>query len=210
MCKGNCKPEVCDVRNGMLSTDPIRVTTIDAELDELTDTFLNEVHGDDQTEPTYTPGYGTGVTATIEHPINRINYLSKEMVEQYALKEQYAKQAAPKRTFESGSVRDNDDNKPLPMELNPYMLIRYGYHMKGGQLNYGDSNWELGQTDVEIWRSMSRHFMQAYMNFKFPEVSKATDDGTDHLSALLFGINMLMHNECSNGVEADKYFKTRK
>ena len=54
---------------------------------------------------------------------------------------------------------------------------------------------------------MSRHFMQAYMNFKFPEQAKSTDDGSDHLSALLFGINMLMHNECLNGVAADRYFK---
>lgn len=113
-----------------------------------------------------------------------------------------------KREFESGSVRDADDNKPLPMELNPYMLLRYGYHMKRGALNYGKGNWELGQPDDAIWESMSRHFTQAYMCFKFPEqAEKMGLTQEDHLSAILFGINMLMHNECLNGVVADRYFR---
>lgn len=112
-----------------------------------------------------------------------------------------------KREFESGSVRDADDNKPLPMELNPYMLLRYGYHMKRGALNYGKGNWELGQPNDAVWESFSRHFTQAYFNYKFPELAKATDDGTDHLSACIFAINMLMHNESMNGVVADRYFR---
>jgi len=113
-----------------------------------------------------------------------------------------------KREFESGSVRDNDDNKPLPFELNPYMLIRYGYHMKKGALNYGKGNWELGQPDADVWESMTRHFTQAYMCFKFPEqANKMGINKEDHLSAILFGLNMLMHNECLNGVVADRYFK---
>lgn len=110
------------------------------------------------------------------------------------------------RIFETGSKRDNDSDKPLPMEMNPYMLIRYGFHMKQGQVNYGDGNWDLQQPDAEILRSMSRHFIQLYFNIKYPELAKATDDGSDHASALLFGINMLMHNDCINGVPADKFF----
>jgi hypothetical protein len=110
------------------------------------------------------------------------------------------------RQFESGSRRDDDSMKPLPMELNPYMLMRYGYHMKKGQ-KYGDGNWELGQPDKEVWRSMDRHYTQAKMCHKFPEqASKMGIDKEDHLSAILFGLNMLMHNECLNDVPVDRYF----
>lgn len=115
---------------------------------------------------------------------------------------------ANQREFESGSKRDNNDNKPLTFELNPYMLMRYGYHMKKGALNYGKGNWELGQPDADVWESMSRHFTQAYMCFKFPkQANEMGINKEDHLSAILFGINMLMHNECLNGVAVDRYFK---
>lgn len=110
------------------------------------------------------------------------------------------------RVFDTGSKRDADNNKPLPFELNPYTLIRYGYHMKRGSLNYGQGNWEMQQPDIAILQSMSRHFTQLYFNYKFPELAKATDDGSDHASAILFGLNMLLHNECIAGVPADKFF----
>lgn len=131
--------------------------------------------------------------------------------EVFPVKEEYIQSSGRgKRTFESGSKRDADDNKPIPMELNPYMLLRYGYHMKSAQQHYGDGNWELSQPDLELWRSFSRHFTQAYFNYKFPELAKQTDDGSDHLSAMIFAINMLMHNESRNGVPADKFFKDKK
>lgn len=110
------------------------------------------------------------------------------------------------RVFETGSKRDADDHKPLPFELNPYLLLRYGYHMKRGSLNYGHGNWERQQPDGAILESMSRHFTQLYFNYKFPELAKHTDDGSDHASAILFGLNMLLHNECIAGVPADKFF----
>lgn len=110
------------------------------------------------------------------------------------------------RVFDTGSKRDADDHKPLPFELNPYLLLRYGYHMKRGSLNYGHGNWERQQPDGVILESMSRHFTQLYFNYKFPELAKHTDDGTDHASAILFGLNMLLHNECIAGVPADKFF----
>jgi len=110
------------------------------------------------------------------------------------------------RVFDTGSKRDADDHKPLPFELNPYLLLRYGYHMKRGSLNYGHGNWERQQPDGAILESMSRHFTQLYFNYKFPELAKHTDDGSDHASAILFGLNMLLHNECIAGVPADKFF----
>lgn len=111
------------------------------------------------------------------------------------------------RIFDTGSKRDADDHKPLPFELNPYLLLRYGYHMKRGSLNYGHGNWERQQPDGAILESVSRHFTQLYFNYKFPELAKHTDDGSDHASAILFGLNMLLHNECIAGVPADKFFK---
>ena len=112
------------------------------------------------------------------------------------------------RVFASGSKRDNADDKPLPFELHPYMLLRYGYHMKTGQLNYGKGNWQLTQPDVDVWESGGRHFAQALLCFQDPELAKELElDQEDHLSALLFFINMLMQNEAKRGIKPNHYFK---
>src|SRR6478736_2620705 len=106
-----------------------------------------------------------------------------------------------KRVFASGSQRDNDSKKPLPLELDPYMLMRYGYHMKMGQMNYGNGNWQLGQPDEALWDSLGRHVVQAKMCYQFPELATQLGiDKEDHLSAMIFNIMMLMHNEANQGV----------
>lgn len=139
-----------------------------------------------------------------DHPHKEITF--KEIQDYLETMNTKIQEEPEKRQFESGSKRDSDVNKPLPLELNPYMLLRYGYHMKLGQ-RYGDGNWQLGQPDIEVFRSISRHLVQYQLNKQFPELASHTDDGTDHLSAIIFGINMLMQNEAREGVPADKYFK---
>jgi hypothetical protein len=101
------------------------------------------------------------------------------------------------RVFESGSKRDDDSHKPLTANLTAYARLRYGYHMRKNANKYGKGNWELGQPDVALLESIDRHLCQYMLG----------DRSEDHLSAIIFGIVMLMQNEQRNGIDVDKYYK---
>lgn len=101
------------------------------------------------------------------------------------------------RVFESGSVRDRDDHKPLPSDLHPYARLRYGYHMRKNARKYSKGNWELGQPSEALLESMHRHLAQYELG----------DRKEDHLSALMFGVKMLMLNEMREGVKEYQYFE---
>lgn len=101
-----------------------------------------------------------------------------------------------KRVFESGSQRDDDSNKPLTTALTAYARLRYGYHLRKGSNNYGKDNWKLGQPSEALLESLDRHLAQ-YLS---------GDRSEDHLSAIMFGVVMLMQNEEKEGIPVDNYF----
>jgi len=123
------------------------------------------------------------------------NYIQDESYKKH-LRE---KVGVENRVFDSGSQRDDDSDKPLTANLTPYTRLRYGYHMRKNANKYGKGNWELGQPDVVLLESIDRHLCQ-YM---------ISDRSEDHLSAMIFGIVMLMQNEQRNGIDVDKYYKER-
>lgn len=101
-----------------------------------------------------------------------------------------------KRVFESGSQRDSDTNKPLTTALTAYARLRYGYHLRKGSNNYGKDNWKLGQPSEALLESLDRHLAQYLLG----------DRSEDHLSAIMFGVVMLMQNEEKEGIPVDNYF----
>jgi hypothetical protein len=101
-----------------------------------------------------------------------------------------------KRIFASGSQRDDDSNKPLTTALTAYARLRYGYHLRKGSNNYGKDNWKLGQPSEALLESLDRHLAQ-YLS---------GDRSEDHLSAIMFGVVMLMQNEEKEGIPVDNYF----
>lgn len=101
------------------------------------------------------------------------------------------------RVFESGSKRDSDTHKPLTTALTAYARLRYGYHLRKGSNNYGKDNWKLGQPSEAVLESMDRHLAQ-YLG---------GDRSEDHLSAIMFGVVMLMQNEEKEGIKPDYYFE---
>ncbi len=103
------------------------------------------------------------------------------------------------RVFDSGSQRDNDFNKPLTTNLTPYARLRYGYHMRKNANKYGKGNWELGQPNEALLESADRHLCQYMMG----------DRSEDHLSAIIFGMVMLMQNEQREGINIDFYFESK-
>lgn len=108
---------------------------------------------------------------------------------------------ATTRTFETGSVRDSDTNKPLPSDLHPYVRMRYGYHMRENANKYSKGNWQLGQPNEALLESLHRHLAKFELGI---------EDGEDHLSGVLFGVKMLMLNERKEGVGMDDFYNLDK
>jgi len=100
------------------------------------------------------------------------------------------------RVFESGSQRDDDTNKPLPSHLDAYVRMRFGYLLRMGSNKYEKNNWQKGQPDESSLESIHRHLAKYEMG----------DRTEDHLSAIIFGIQLIMKNEQKSGVEVDAYY----
>ena len=109
------------------------------------------------------------------------------------------KGAKDERVFDSGSKRDNDSNKPLVNHLDPYVRLRYGYLLRQGANKYGKNNWKLGQPTEAALESLHRHLAK----FELGDVSE------DHLSAIIFNVQLIMKNEEKQGVQPDHYFNER-
>jgi len=101
------------------------------------------------------------------------------------------------RVFTSGAVRDSSLGKPNVHDMQGYTLLRFGYHMESGEQNYGESNFLKGIPDKVAKESLARHYAK-FMAGKNDE---------DHLSAMIFNIQLLMLNEKESGVKEDHYYK---
>ena len=106
---------------------------------------------------------------------------------------------AVKREFETGAKRDSNYNKPFIHNLRGYTRQRFGYLTNLGARNYGDGNFLKGIPTPVALESLDRH-LAAYME---------GDRSEDHLAAIMFGAQLCMLNEQSEGVPADYYFKLK-
>lgn len=104
------------------------------------------------------------------------------------------------RVFESGSKRDNDSNKPLVDHLDPYLRLRFGVLLRQGANKYGIGNWKLGQPDETALESLHRHLAKYELNKKH---NLPQDE--DHLSAIIFNVQLLMMNEERKGIKYDEF-----
>lgn len=116
--------------------------------------------------------------------------------------EEEARKERDKRVFDTGSQRDNDSDKPLVNHLDPYLRLRFGYHMRIGAQKYEKGNWQKGQPTEVALESLHRHLAQYEQDLKDGELSKE-----DHLSAIIFNTMLIMRNEEVEGVEQDHYFR---
>ncbi|AMR34174.1 hypothetical protein A0256_23335 [Mucilaginibacter sp. PAMC 26640] len=101
-----------------------------------------------------------------------------------------------KRTFDTGSIRDNDTDKPLVNHFDSYTRLRFGHLLRKGANNYGKGNWKKGQPNEAALESLHRH-LAYYEEGLLPE--------EDHLSAIIFNVQLILMNEKSAGVEVDRY-----
>lgn len=106
------------------------------------------------------------------------------------------------RVFETGSQRDNDTNKPLPNHLDAYVRMRYGYLLRHGANHYDKGNWRKGQPTEAALESLHRHLAKFEMN-----LYNGLEQDEDHLSAIIFGCQLIMKNEEKEGISAEHYYK---
>jgi hypothetical protein len=101
-----------------------------------------------------------------------------------------------KRIFESGSQRDDDSNKPLVNHLTAYTRLRFGYLLREGANKYGKNNWQKGQPTETALESLHRHLAKYELG----------DRNEDHLSAIIFNVQLIMQNEETEGIKIDEYY----
>jgi len=106
------------------------------------------------------------------------------------------------RVFESGSQRDDDTNKPLPNHLDAYVRMRYGYLLRDGANHYGKNNWRKGQPTEAAIESLNRHLGKFEMNH-----NNGLEQDEDHLSAIIFNVQLIMKNEEKEGIKTNHYYK---
>lgn len=172
-----------------------KVTTYDHELDQGIDKFLDDVHADDSII--------TGRNIPIAGKV-RVELTESDLsnVGEYNEK---GDEIAPKRTFASGSVRDNDDNKPLVNHLDPYLRLRFGYLLRAGANKYSKGNWKLGQENETALECLHRHLAKFELN-----LNDRVEQDEDHLSAIVFNVMLMMKNEEKAGISVDHYYGTTK
>lgn len=123
---------------------------------------------------------------------------STNTFEHYTLKDK-SNVIDTKRIFESGSQRDDDTHKPLVNHLTAYVRLRFGYLLRIGANKYGKNNWQKGQPTEAALESMHRHLAKYELG----------DRSEDHLSAIIFNVQLIMKNEEQEGIKIDEYYETK-
>lgn len=130
----------------------------------------------------------------------KYNYIQDEYYQKH-LDEKHPKNISnvidTKRIFESGSQRDDDTDKPLVNHLTAYTRLRFGYLLREGANKYGKNNWQKGQPTETALESLHRHLAKYEMG----------DRSEDHLSAIIFNVQLILKNEEKEGVSVDSFYK---
>jgi hypothetical protein len=97
------------------------------------------------------------------------------------------------RKFKSGAIRDNEDQKEDYIETISWSAMkRYAKFMTAMKSKYGEGNFKKGINDSSYERSAVRH-IQKYLENKY-ELGNCEIE-LDHLSAVIFNVLGLIHNE---------------
>ncbi len=97
-------------------------------------------------------------------------------------------------TFKSGAKRDGDEKKEDYIETISWKALkRYAKYMTSKKGVYGSGNFKKGGIPIDYYeRSLVRH-LQKYLENKYEGGTEELED--DHLSACIFNIFGIMHEE---------------
>lgn len=97
------------------------------------------------------------------------------------------------RKFESGAIRDMDTGKEDYIETISWTgFKRYAQYMTSKKSRYGAGNFKKGIPITSYEQSLVRH-LQKYLSNKYED--GAVEKNEDHLSAMLFNIFGIIHEE---------------
>ncbi len=98
------------------------------------------------------------------------------------------------RKFTTGAVRDDDTSKEDYIETISWTALKhYGKYMTGKKKKYGAGNFKKGIPIESYEQSLVRH-LQKYLANKYENGTEEKDE--DHLSAMLFNIFGIIHEQC--------------
>lgn len=103
------------------------------------------------------------------------------------------KDSGAREAFGTGAVRDTAEDKPRPDLISPFVMERIGNHMRKGAQKYSAWNWAKGIPSSRFYESLMRHLMKYAQGLR----------DEDHLSAAVFNLMGLIHNEelCGQPIE---------
>lgn len=97
------------------------------------------------------------------------------------------------RKFKTGAIRDNDATKEDYIETISWTAFkRYAQYMTSKKSKYGSGNFKKGIPIASYEQSLVRH-LQKYLANKHENGEDEKDE--DHLSAIVFNIFGIMHEE---------------
>lgn len=93
------------------------------------------------------------------------------------------KDGKERQTYDTGAMREPQDEKSRPDLISPFALIRVGEVMRKGAVKYADRNWEKGIPFSRFYASATRHLLQYGMGKK----------DEDHLAQCIFNLQAIIH-----------------
>lgn len=97
-----------------------------------------------------------------------------------------------KTVFSTGAVRDSGEKEDYVETISYLALQRFAAYMTSKQATYGKGNWRKGIPIESYEKSLMRH-LQKYFANKYDGASLEPQE--DHLSAALFNLQGLLHEE---------------
>jgi len=95
------------------------------------------------------------------------------------------KDSGKRQTYESGAVRDSDENKHHPELISPFAMERLSQWLADGAKKYAPRNWEKGISIERCFGSMYRHLLKYQMG----------ERDEDHLAAIFCNCMFILHFE---------------
>lgn len=110
------------------------------------------------------------------------------------------KDSGKRQEFQTGAVRDTEENKARYDLISPLALTRLANLMARGAVKYNEWNWSKGMPTSRLFSSGLRHLIQYSLGNR----------DEDHLAAVMFNVMAIIHFEEMGRTDLDDMQKWNK